>query len=673
MRNRFYKSSTIKICIISIFIIVMVTSFSFSETSATESETSTTENDNCNDSISLILSVLNSSSLTAVENEAIDKADINADNKLDFLDALACMNNFDLVSKSRGFQTISDELWDEQAVRKVLHTFAYGGFATDEQIRIWASLSPENAIEEILKFDIVNQKLSPVESGYSFGEMPATLKNLSAFWSSISIDNPIAEDSREDYGIYSWASPAKIWLTAVRKRGLNPVRQKIGVWETNYHMSVNQNAGVNNSQMLRYYDDIMNALAQNQAYEDVLYIGAKSAAVATQYNHKDNEFVDSKFSGNEDFAREFHQLFFGILGDYDLEYHEFTTIRNTAKLLTDMNVNRIELPSGDSEYANEVEFGKKYHYPGDLEILNTTITGETANEKLAVLSKIAIAHPESLDNLPIIIIRGLADDNLDEDKIKTIQTTWKNMETKDLLLFLRKYAISTIFHDESRIKYWSSIDRNMIVTNLVTLNNQESYLNLYDPQWDIYKESVSIFRPNHDVFGGQTGLEAHQTGDVFKEAYNKAVDRYWSLSKTGKEDENKAIIWEKDWGKIIPADSAGKFRIKSVSEWLWNRFIADGLKNFGTLERAHVYALVGSGKDLAYFINQNSPMQIYTKEILDTDPTVKEIINDLAMSFVCMNLSDVCDTKNKETANFRIGMAINFISATPYMFAQEGR
>jgi len=586
--------------------------------------------------------------------------------------------NFDVIvnhllqnEKPRGFTTISNEKWGETAVRKVLHTFAYGGFATDEQIKAWAEMNPENAIVEIISFDTNNLKLSkPADSdvsNYTLG----TLSSMMELWSSNSPDNPVKNDERERYSINSWSAPEKIWITSATTRGLNPVRQKMGLWETNYHMSINQDAGVNNRQIIRYYDDIMNALNSDIAYQNVLAIAAKSAGVATQYNHKDSLFIDSKFRGNEDFAREFHQLFFCILGDYDPEYHEYTTIRNTAKSLTHMTVKKVEDGNNDSYYSDEVEFGVKYHYPASLEVLNTMIEGQNAKEKIEKLAQVAINHPESLKNLPIVIIRGLADDNLNEYKYKIIRQAWEMMETKSLLQFLRKYAISTIFHDESRIKYWSSFDRNIMMANLVSLSNSESYSEFYSPATGFYYEGVRVFRPMHDVFGGQTGLEASDTADVFKNVYNRIVNQPWTFSKT-QEKIGEKVVWEKDWGKVVPSDPDGIYRVKSVGEWLWNRFVADGLKNFGSLEKAHVFALIGSGKDLAYFINPNNPLFVYTSQLLESDRSLKEIIHDLTISPVCLKQTDVCYAEDVEEANFRIGMAINFIAATPYMFLQEG-
>jgi len=102
--------------------------------------------------------------------------------------------------QSLGFETVSDELWDDTAVRKVLHTFAYGGHATDEQIATWADMSPEEAIVEMLTFDEHNLKLSPVSPLDYDGldKRDGTLRGLADFWSSDHPDNGINIDDRTD-------------------------------------------------------------------------------------------------------------------------------------------------------------------------------------------------------------------------------------------------------------------------------------------------------------------------------------------------------------------------------------------------------------------------------------------------------------------------------------------
>lgn len=411
---------------------------------------------------------------------------------------------------------ISNSDWNETAVRKVLQVFAFGGFASDKQITAWANQSPKAAIVQIISFNTTNQYLSPAENKDKLDSVDGSLLGLSKLWSSSSAQNLYAPDLRDRFEKDDWNSPKDVWLSAVNKRGLNPVRQRIGLLETNYHMVANLDASVNNRQMYEHYDSIMANLAADVPYQTVLADAAASAAIATQYNHKENKFIDAKFEGNEDFGREFHQLFFNILGTDDSTYHEVTTVKNTAKALTDMRVEKIT--EGDKTFSSEkVTMGTEYHFPSHLEILKQNINGSNAKEKLNALAEHAIKHPESVDNLPVKIVRLLADDTLTDANTKIIKQIWAELPEKNLLQFLRTYAISTAFHSDSRTKFWSSIERNVLFTNLVTLNNNEAYLNYYSPSNALNSEGITLFRPVHNVFGHQTGLEAASEPNVFKE------------------------------------------------------------------------------------------------------------------------------------------------------------
>lgn len=41
------------------------------------------------------------------------------------------------------FTSLDANSWNESAVRRVLHTFAYGGYATDAQIKSWSGMAPD--------------------------------------------------------------------------------------------------------------------------------------------------------------------------------------------------------------------------------------------------------------------------------------------------------------------------------------------------------------------------------------------------------------------------------------------------------------------------------------------------------------------------------------------------
>ncbi len=567
--------------------------------------------------------------------------------------------------------TIDPSEWTETAVRKVLHVFAFGSFASDAQIKTWAAMTPEEAINEMLSFQRHHAKLSPPDPLDQLDQKDGSLAALGKHWASSAKDNPTPTDTRQEYKVnVEGESVSKIWVAAATRRGINPVRHKIGLWETNYHLAVNRRAGVNNDQILVYYDAIMDALAAGKPYQDVLAIASVSAAVATQYNHRENIFKDGKFLGNEDFAREIFQLYFGILGEGDATYHEFTSIRNTAKALTDMQVQFVQREGGGSALDTKVKFGTKLHYPGSLEILKKEIKGATAKEKIENLAQVAIQHQESLNNLPVLIVRDLADDNLNDEKRNIIRNIWADLKAKDLLTFLKQYAISKAFHHPTRLKYWSGIHRNVTAHNLITQGNQASYLDLYKLNRNLRSEDVTVFEPSHDVFGGQTGIEASQSKDVFRSIYTRSTELLVWIARTHW-PETGNVVWEKNWGAILPQESDKTYRVKQVAEWLWQRFVADGLKRFGALERAHVYALLASGTDLGYWMDPKNPTRVYTKTELETDPFYKERVSDGGKARIDGLASK--ESKLRRTANHRIGLAIAFILATPYAFAQEGK
>ena len=569
----------------------------------------------------------------------------------------------DLVPLLPGFERVSDALWDDTAVRKVLHTFAYGGHATDEQIQIWADMKPEAAIAQMLTFDQHNLLLSPLgpDDYDRLDTRDGTLKGLGAFWSSDDPDNGIYVDHRPKYLPHAYNN--RVWVRAATSRGLNPFRQKIGFWETNYHMAVNQLAGPTSEQITRYYDDLTNALDRGLPYQDVMTVASLSAAIARQYGQ--NTYVNGQCRCNEDFAREYHQLFFGILGNDDPFLHETVTIKNAAKALTGIRI----LRNSKGDFIDSVVFDPEFHYPGTLSMLNVEIGGSSAPERFEQLARYAIAHEESLDSLPVIIIQGLADDNLSDEKVEKIRSAWRSMEEKNLLDFLRTYAISEIFHDEERVKYLTSVDRHLLVVNQMLLNNEENYLDLYDPYGpsSFEDEGVVVFQPEHNVFGGQTGIEASDSMDIFRHNYNRFTGypslwyRRTSINRYGRE-------WKKDWASVVPRMNE-TYQVRLVAEWLWKRFIGDGLKNFGTLERAHVYALLATDQDIGYLVDSNDPNRVLSTGDLVTDSNLAELVEDLAASEMALGSSDPTE---RTLANRRVGTAINFILATPYIFAQEG-
>jgi hypothetical protein len=55
---------------------------------------------------------------------------------------------------------------------------------------------------------------------------------------------------------------------------------------------------------------------------------------------------------------------------------------------------------------------------------------------------------------------------------------------------------------------------------------------------------------------------------------------------------------------------------------------------------------------------------------LETEPALIALVDSLAGQILAL---DSIDTDDRRDANERIGRAINFIAATPYIFVQEGR
>jgi len=573
------------------------------------------------------------------------------------------------------FTEVSDEAWDELAVRKVLDTFAYGGHSSDAQIKAWAGMPASSAIVQMLTFDVSNPLLSPTRD-----PIPAnlSLEKMSEFWNSDNSKNFLDKELRKYYETTRWDSNSMSWALSTLTRGLNPFLYKLGVWESNYHMSANRNAGVYPLPMFHHYDAIMKALTANQNYESVIAQGAKNAAIAYQYGHNRNQYKSGIFRGNEDFAREYHQLFFGVLGDYNHTYHEETSIPNTARALTDMQAHWHATSEGGPD--TEITFGTDYHYTADLEILHHTISGADAKEKIDAIAKVDILHSESLANLPVMIIRHFADDNLQPATIARIQSSWKQMRPKKLLPFLWAYAISTDFHSSRRYKYESTIQRNMRVANKMIVDNSDLKHLYYDPTLYMSKEEIRLFRPIHDVFGHQTAIEASDNANIFRLTYNRSAKPYsYTRYYTCKRNSNNECIkdangvyestWEKDWAKLISSSQTQSYRVDEVAKWLWLRFISDGLKNYGLLERAHLVALL-NGKDLALFIDEDKPLETYTLDTLTNDTKIKMLVEDGAVATMDLESSDII---KRRKANRNIGRAIAFIVATPYIYAQEGK
>ena len=567
------------------------------------------------------------------------------------------------------FPVVSDADWDESAVRQVLHVFAFGGHAPDAQISAWADMDPRLAVREMLILDPRHDKLSPPDPLDSLAEKGGTLEGIRAFWAGDDPDNLIPPDFRE---LFDDSNPniriaAEItWAMAATKFGVNPVRLRMGLFETNYHLVVHQLLGnVADRSMIRYFDDIVNALASDANYEDVLTTAALSAAIATHYGHRENVYVNGEFFGNEDFGREYNQLFFGILGVDDPAYHEAVTVKNMARALSGIRV-----PYTSAGFAPVATYSPLLHDPNDLEILHTFVSGATAREKLLALSDVAINHPESLANLPVKIIGELADDRLTDADKAAIRDAWAAMgPEKKLMRFLQDYATSPLFLGPGRVKLLSTLERHFLVQNLMILNQLESYLNLYDFFSYAEAEGVQVFKPVSNVFGNQRGRDAAASSEIFRAVYNASTQNWYRFANP-RMDLDDGGEWEKDWRQAF-ARPAGGYTVGAAARWLWQRFIADGLDHFGPLERAEVYALLAEGRNFAWVATAGAdPERVYSADELSTDPALLALMDDLAARPLAL---DSGDPAARQFANGAMGQAVNFITATPYMFVRQGR
>ena len=635
--------------------------------------------------------------------------------------------------------------WDEGAVRKVLKVFAFGGHATDTQIAAWAGSDPELAIAEMLNFSKHNTKLSPLASGEKYVE-PATQHGTFAEFSEYlaSNDSNLPMDlntennnfSRGRFGLSSYDREGAFFRMATT-RGLNPFRQRIGMWETNYHLATNLDTSVDHRQMVRYYDDIMAAHEAGLPYKDVLAVAAKSAAVAMQYGHRRNVWINGECYCNDDFAREIHQLFFGILGAEDPEstptynHHEEVTIPQTARMLTDMQV---DWDPSLNRYPDYVTFGTSEHHVAPLDILNTQITGADAAEKIDNLVNVSIEHPESLKNLPLIIIRGLADDNITAAKELAIQQAWEAMgDDKNLLDFVRAYAISDLFHSPEQRKYLTSIERIIYLANRTYLTNTESLLDRINFDSQFRGENVELFRPVHNVFGSQTSLEAANSSVIFENNYNRTTDDEYNYRRRGTEcsDCDFGDPWLKDWGSVIPQIN-GVYRVDDVAMWLWNHVVGN-LEDYTELERAHLVSILGGaekksdpnhqyhqnlyfdfnhllcmrqeiidtlgpgadvsidwlllegwhrycepgpetdgGGEQIYSASElNLLTRVYSKSEIENTAYIQQMLSELGAEELPLDANPAHN--QRRYANERVQAAISFIFTTPYIFVEERR
>ena len=599
--------------------------------------------------------------------------------------------------------------WTETSVIKVLHAFAYAGLTTDAQIATWASMPPEVAIQEMLTFTFTNELLSPSEDASSAHAV--SLEAMENFWGGTDVTNPMRWDKRPAYStlttrgdgskFFNGGNLQRTWIQAVNTRGINPFLHKIGFFLTNYQMAIKAN--LSGYGLFRsYYDQTINDLASGQTFTAVIAGAAKSAATARRYGHLNNTFNNSSltFKGNDDFAREFFQLFFRYNGvKEDIDYHEGVNIENNAMLMTGMKIDYVPNGYGSDafDYIAPINFtdhtdasdrvlnNLTLHHADCLEIFHQMICGTTASEKIDALAAVVSVDPEVQTSLPVFIIKSLADDQLTDEKIAKISATWV-AANDDLLSFIREYAISRTFHSEDTVKFRSTFDRNVTLYNTVVLDNEESFIGRQvgdSPHGEMIAQGGEVFLPAHNVFGGQTGVEAANNANVFNNAYNVAgLQTSYGLARTvlsysTDETQTTQVTWDKDWGEVIPTNSNGEYVVADVADWLWRRVVADGGKNFDVIARAQVIAILARNWDFGYAVTvldpsiSTDPEATYSSNDLTSDARLVAVMNGLAAETMDLASPDITTTRRGE--NNRVSFAANFISMLPYTFALEGK
>jgi len=596
-----------------------------------------------------------------------------------------------------GLQTIKREDWNTSSVRRVLQAFAFGGHASDRQIEQWARMAPQAAIKQMLNFDAVNERLSAPDEGLSEWQC-TSMTELQKLWSSGQPTNPVRQFDRDYYAILfeqqEQLSPVGLYLTwprAMHTRGCNLFLHKTAFYLTNYHASIHvQNAGVG---LIRdYYDDTVRALMESSRFEDLMLEAATNGAVALAYGHFASYVhpFTGEFYGNDDFAREYFQLLFGIEGTTeDPDYHEGVTIKNNARLLTGMMLDA-EPDRFDSlapidwlltgiDFSDHVDAAGRDIYNRTahidfrngplscLEILHQQICGATARDKLMALGPVAASHPESEANIPLKLVRFFGDTVITAEEAEHLQTAWQDAE-RDLLKFLRSYAISTQFHADDSFKYWSAFERNLIMHNAATLDNEESFAKPFflGPAVPMFQQNAQVFAPIRDVFGGQTGNDAAKDRFGFRNAWSQNVENPEALGTNQQvyrlAEDGAPQFWRKDWSSVIPANAAGEYIVGEVAQWLWQRFIGDGGINFDLIAQAQVHALLATGFDFAAVMDRENIDAIYNSSDLE-DGFAAEVNRELAAMAM--------DFGNPDEQG-RVGMAVNFITMTPFAFARTG-
>jgi len=555
---------------------------------------------------------------------------------------------FNITNITSGFRILNDEDWNVNAIKKVLNTFTYGITASEEQILVWSNMQPREAIEEIINMSGYNKKLKDSGDGF-LSEEEARLEFIVQKMDERYPGSAFRFESRLSKG--ELISPLIMDNT-----NYNSFRLKLGLWEVNYHQVINSMIDALFSlNVYNYFDNIAEGIEHNINYEKILAASAISTPIMLMYGQTSNKYVNEKFNVNDDFARELHQLFFGILGDGYNKYYENITIENTAKILTGMrqsykSYTTISGTKTINAPTYNIEETPEKHFIGSLNILGEEISQSSIKEAIDKIAHVAIRKNESMTNLPIMIINGLADSNIEKNKEnrQRAMNEWKaNIENIDILKFIQSYAISYEFHSEKRFRTLSSLDRLAKTYNLLNFEGKKPYK--YNTiTVELKKENYQLFFPAKGVFGNLTGEDIKTNSTVFTAFYNRAANRkYTNLYK----DTNFANMIDKDIDN----------NVKDISAFIWNRFIGDNLKHFGLMEKLHVYSLLLYGKSYNDYAMTNLR---FTEEYIQEHIEIQDKIRLMSEEYIDLNNS-VIKNNLKNVTNFILGL--------PFMWFEEGK
>ncbi len=517
---------------------------------------------------------------------------------------------------SGGFETVEDREWTEGAVRRVLHAIAFGGQLDDAEIARLAELGPERAMAEILPDGIGNE--------VSLSDVMTELHALAS-----ERQKPIFTAEKQMRGL------PIAWVREISRDGSPLAAHRVCMFETMYHLATTPDKARGPLQ-LAFYDQVAGDL--DLPYQELLAAAAASGPIAVQYGHIKNTYRNGKFRGNDDFARELHQLFFGILGTED-PHHEDVTIEETALALTGIRVNRRQ---------QTIQYLPRLHANMPLTILGVEIPytrGMTMDVRVDEICEVAIEHPEARVALPRMFVTHFGEDSPPEWVIDQAVATWNDETPRKLLPFLRAYFASSAFHRPDRVRRALPVDLVGRLVNRLYVPSAEPSLAAATLTRRLLDDlGQAPFAPAHEVFGDITGPETHSSPETLRQ--------WWA----GLMQQANGRAARRTQVALPAALSAGEdMTVAALGRWLWQRLIADDLEGYRPEVEAQVVALLCLGRDFQSYLDDFGLERTTDAEELE------EHIQALGEAFV-----------EARKAQERVRLAGLFILGTPDAFVDRG-